>query len=255
MYDTIVRCLVVMVLVGCWSGSPPPPVSNTSEQRPVLAVGPESPGYLYIEGGSKTFERAIKLAEKGDALSAIIELTKVVAAETGDNADVRLVAEYNLATLWLELGFYTQAAASYEMMTERTMKPEVAVRVATGIGVLHHQLGEHTTLRPDVRPLDHVLPQVPVRVQPVLKRLHDRRELRPTSLAIATDLARVNAELVQLQHLDKAFQTTMAAATLIQELTVHQSVLAADCEKVACARVEWRAPPAVRPAGLHTLSL
>ncbi len=48
----------------------------------------------------------------------------------------------------------------------------------------------------------------------------------------------LNHELEMLQKSDKAWQTTQVAAEVLQELTVQQSVAAADAGKVARDRVE-----------------
>ena len=48
----------------------------------------------------------------------------------------------------------------------------------------------------------------------------------------------LNNELAMLQKSDKAWQTTQVAAEVLQELTVQQSVAAADAGKVARDRVD-----------------
>jgi hypothetical protein len=73
----------------------------------------------------------------------------------------------------------------------------------------------------------------PVTQRLVMSVLNDKMLLK--TFAWVDEL---NNELVQLQKSDKAWQTTQVAAEVLQELTVQQSVAAADAGKVARDRVD-----------------
>jgi tetratricopeptide (TPR) repeat protein len=68
------------------------------------------------EGGppSKTLERAIKLYDKGDYFSASIELKKVIAGETGDDAKNKQRAEFFLGKTVYQMGYYAGALKIFE---------------------------------------------------------------------------------------------------------------------------------------------
>src|SRR5687767_3460867 len=69
------------------------------------------------EGGappSKTLERAIKLYDKGDYYSASIELKKVIAGETTDDAKNKQRAEFFLGKTVYQMGYYAGALKIFE---------------------------------------------------------------------------------------------------------------------------------------------
>jgi tetratricopeptide (TPR) repeat protein len=69
------------------------------------------------EGGappSKTLERAVKLYDKGDYYSASIELKKVLAGETQDDAKNKQRAEFFLGKTVYQMGYYAGALKIFE---------------------------------------------------------------------------------------------------------------------------------------------
>lgn len=69
------------------------------------------------EGGappSKTLERAVKLYDKKDYKSASIELKKVIAGETGDDAKNKQRAEFFLGKTIYQMGYYAGALRAFE---------------------------------------------------------------------------------------------------------------------------------------------
>jgi hypothetical protein len=126
----------VLVVLGC-SGPAKGTGGNGEPKQPVYPPV-ASPGLVNVEGGSPPFVRGIKLAEKQDHYSALIELYKVVQGETGDGSVHKTVAEYNIATILLQLGFYNASSAFYGNLADdaERIAPELMGRIATGIGAI-----------------------------------------------------------------------------------------------------------------------
>jgi tetratricopeptide (TPR) repeat protein len=66
---------------------------------------------------SKTLERAIKLYDKKDFMSAHIELGKVIAGESGDDAENVERAEFFAGKTLYQMGYYVPANAMFEKIT------------------------------------------------------------------------------------------------------------------------------------------
>lgn len=115
--------------------------------------------------------------------------------------------------------------------------------------MIFDRLGTKTTL-PIARHVQMLGPNIVERAQPHMRH-HVKRLATVTAPAggvagIESDLARVDHELKILQGSDRAFQTTMAAAEILQELIVNHSVLDAECSKHGCKRAPWVPPPPPR---------
>jgi tetratricopeptide (TPR) repeat protein len=67
---------------------------------------------------SKTLERAIKLYDKKDFFSASIELKKVLAGESGDNAKNKQRAEFFMGKTLYQMGFYAGSLAYFDKMVQ-----------------------------------------------------------------------------------------------------------------------------------------
>ncbi len=76
---------------------------------------------------SRTLERAIKLYDKTDYLSASIELAKVVAGETGDDEANKQRAQFYAAKVSFQLGFHVAAVAEFAVIAR---DPAHAYRLA-----------------------------------------------------------------------------------------------------------------------------
>jgi hypothetical protein len=67
---------------------------------------------------SKTLERAIKLYDKKDWFSASIELKKVLAGESGDDAKNKQRAEFFMGKTLYQMGFYAGSLVYFEKIVE-----------------------------------------------------------------------------------------------------------------------------------------
>ena len=141
----------------CWTASSPePPPHPEVVDRPI-----SSPGVVDVTiAASTSFKRAIATYATGDWESATILLDKVMQAESNDSGPVRAVAAYDLATILLEHGMYTAAAAIYDSVADRESTPPALLeRVATGTGVIFERLDGKTELA-----LDQVIGRIPEEV-------------------------------------------------------------------------------------------
>jgi hypothetical protein len=215
---------------GCWTTPQPAPSAT-----PAIV----SPGLVYIDGGSRTFQRAIELYRTGKWQSATIELAKVNGAESGDNSAVRMVATYDLATIWLEHGQYTIAFAEYDELTRyQFSSPEVLALVATGLGRIGERLGDAAP-----RELAKTIGELPddaiERAAPDLReRLREHRAAPgPARRAeqYAAELARIDHEMRQLERLTADWHTTSVAATVTQRLELSHAEAVIHCRIESCS--------------------
>jgi hypothetical protein len=132
----------------------------------------------------------------------------------------------------------------------------VLLHVGAGLGVALDRIG-----RTDSGALgtlgalpDDAIARAPVHVKLTLQRMKQRKGPAVRDpIAVGRDRARVAHELALLNASDKAFQTTNAAAQLLQELVVHQALLEQACEELDCPPLKWKPPENPKPSGVTKL--
>jgi hypothetical protein len=242
-----IGALLIIALGGCWTAPQPAPAPARPAPRAAPAI--VSPGVVYIEGGSNTFERAIELYRTGDWQAATVQLARVNGAESGDNSAVRMVATYDLATIWLEQGQYTIAFAEYdELARYQLSSPEVLALIATGLGRIAERLGDAAP--PDLAQTIGELPGDAIEraapdLRAILRELRAAPEPGRRAERYAADLARIDHETRQLERLTAGWRTALVVGTVTERLQLAHAEALRRCRAERCrpARYVPRAYP------------